>query len=84
VAVSLLHRALCEVLGFMIPLSADYIIRIYRFEPDKPRSLVGLVEEVGTKGKKAFNTYDGLWEILNSSKVGTPLKPFRFDEEGGG
>jgi len=47
---------------------SDYIIRVYRFEKDKPRSLVGLVEEVGKKGKKAFNTYDELWEILNSSK----------------
>jgi hypothetical protein len=46
--------------------SSNYIIRIYRFEKDKPRSLVGLVEEVGKKGKKAFNTYDELWEILNS------------------
>jgi hypothetical protein len=46
--------------------SPNYIIRIYRFEKDKPRSLVGLVEEVGKKGKKAFNTYDELWEILNS------------------
>ena len=45
---------------------SDYIIRIYRFEKDKPRSLVGLVEEVGKKGKTGFNTYDELWEILNS------------------
>jgi hypothetical protein len=46
--------------------SSNYIIRIYRFEKDKPRSLIGLVEEVGIKGKKAFNTYDELWEILNT------------------
>ncbi len=53
----------------MVPttFSNDYIIRIYRFEKDNPRSLVGLVELVGTKGKKAFSTYDELWEILNSS-----------------
>jgi len=43
----------------------DYIIRIYRFDPGKPRSLVGIVEEVGTKGKKAFSTCEELWEILN-------------------
>jgi superfamily I DNA and RNA helicase len=48
--------------------SFDYIIRIYRYEKDKPQSFVGIVEEVGKKGKKAFNTYDELWEILNSSK----------------
>jgi hypothetical protein len=52
---------------FMNP-SFDYIIRIYRYEKNKPQSLVGVVEEVGKKGKKAFNTYDELWEILNSAK----------------
>jgi hypothetical protein len=46
----------------------DFIIRIYRFEHDKPRGLVGIVEEVGKKGKKGFNTYDELWEILNSGR----------------
>jgi hypothetical protein len=48
----------------------DFIIRIYRFEQDKPRSLVGIAEEVETKGKKGFNTYDELWEILNSGREG--------------
>lgn len=65
-----------EFLVQLPTFSFDYIVRIYRFEHDKPRSLVGIVEEVGTKGKKAFNTYDELWEILNSSKEGTPIKPF--------
>lgn len=52
----------------LMPMNSfsDYIIRIYRFEKDKPRSLVGLIEEVGKKGKKAFHTYDELWEVLNS------------------
>jgi hypothetical protein len=59
-----MRSALCEFLRAMI--FSNYIIRIYHFEKDKPRSLVGLVEEVGTKGKKAFNTYDELWEILNT------------------
>ena len=54
---------------------SDYIIRIYRFEKDKPRGLVGLVEEVGKKGKKAFNTYDELWEILNFPKKDSKDKP---------
>ncbi len=43
----------------------NYIIRIYRREKDNPRMLVGLIEEVGSKGKKAFTTLDDLWEILN-------------------
>jgi hypothetical protein len=46
----------------------NYIVRIYRREKDNPRVLVGLVEEVGTKGKRAFNDLDDLWEILNSVK----------------
>ena len=46
----------------------NYIVRIYRREKDDPRLLVGLVEEVGTSGKRAFNTFDDLWEILNSVK----------------
>lgn len=46
----------------------NYIIRIYRFEKDNPRSLVGIVESVEGKrrGKRAFNNLDDLWEILNS------------------
>jgi hypothetical protein len=47
---------------------ASYIIHIYRFRKDNPRSLVGVVEEVGAKGRKAFTNYDELWDILNSSK----------------
>lgn len=45
-----------------------YVVRIYRFDKKHPRSLVGVVEEVGLKGKKAFTNYDELWEILISSK----------------
>ena len=46
----------------------NYIVRIYRREKDNPRMLIGLVEEVGASGKKAFNTFDDLWEILNPVK----------------
>ena len=47
---------------------ANYVVRIYRFDRKKPRRIVGFVEEVGGKGKKAFTNYDELWEILSSSK----------------
>jgi len=47
---------------------ANYIVRIYRFDRKKHRHIVGFVEEVGFKGKKAFTNYDELWEILSSSK----------------
>ena len=44
-----------------------FIIRLYRFEKDQPRALVGLVEQVGKKGRIGFTSMDELWEILNSS-----------------
>lgn len=47
---------------------ANYIVRIYRLDRKNPRHLVGVVEEVGVKGKKAFTNYDELWDILSSSK----------------
>ena len=53
---------------------ANYIIRIYRYDKDRPKSLVGVVVEPGEKGKKAFQSYDELWEILNSSKGGKKVE----------
>jgi len=47
---------------------AHYIVRIYRFNKNKPGRLVGVVEEVGTRFKKAFTNYDELWDILVASK----------------
>ena len=44
----------------------DFIIRLYRFEKDNPRALVGLVEKPGKKERIGFTTMDELWEILNS------------------
>jgi len=45
-----------------------YVVRVYRSDEDKPRLLVGIVEEVGIEGKKAFNNLDELWTILNPEK----------------
>jgi hypothetical protein len=45
----------------------SFIIRLYRFEKDNPRALVGIVEIVGKKGRMAFTNMDELWDILNSS-----------------
>ena len=46
----------------------SYIVRIYRYKDKKPRTIVGVVEEVGVKGKMAFTDVDELWEILRSVK----------------
>ena len=45
---------------------ANYVVRIYRFDRKNPRQVIGFVEEIGGKGKKAFTNYDELWGILNS------------------
>ena len=50
----------------------SYLVRVYRFKKDKPWSLVGLVEETGTKGRRAFTNYDELWEILNNPQKERP------------
>ncbi len=46
----------------------NYIVRIYRYQKDNPRRLVGTVESIENKGrgKRAFTNLDDLWEILNS------------------
>ena len=59
---------------------ANYVVRIYRFEENNPRALVGLVEEVGQKGKKAFTNFDELWEILNPPKRRLPGAREETDE----
>jgi hypothetical protein len=46
----------------------NYIVRIYRYEKDRPHKLMGIVEKVGEEGKKAFTHADELWEILNASR----------------
>ncbi|NWG02540.1 MAG: hypothetical protein HXY44_06770 [Syntrophaceae bacterium] len=46
----------------------NYIVRIYRRKKNNPRILVGVVEEVGAEGKKAFSNLDELWAILNPTK----------------
>lgn len=44
----------------------NYVVRIYRYEKDKPQKLMGIVEKVGEQDKKAFTHFDELWEILNA------------------
>lgn len=48
----------------------SYIVRIYRGRKDKPYSVVGIVEDVGAEDKKAFTTYEELWEIMNPVTAG--------------
>ena len=49
----------------------NYVLRIYRRVENNPRILVGVVEEVGVEGNKAFTNLEELWKILNSPKAET-------------
>lgn len=51
------------------PLSfSSYIVHIYRLRKNHRRGLVGVLEMVGSKGKKAFTNYDELWDILSAGE----------------
>ena len=57
---------------------ATYIVRIYRLRKNKPRVILGVVEQVGVKGRKAFTDCNELWDILTHSKsVRTHKKSMR-------
>jgi hypothetical protein len=80
IALCAMRLTLCGPLRFMNS-SVSFIVRIYRFVTDKPHRIVGIVEEAGKKGKKAFSTLDELWEILNSSKEDRLEKKSRRTDE---
>jgi hypothetical protein len=48
----------------------NYIVRIYRDEKVHPRSIIGVVETVGSEEKQSFTNVDELWHILNPRKKG--------------
>jgi len=47
---------------------ASYVVRVYRFGKNQPHNLVGVVEEAGIKGKKAFTSLAELWGIIRSPR----------------
>jgi len=56
----------------------SYLVRIYRKAVNNPRMLVGVVEEPGANGKKAFQNLYELWDIINPIK-----KPGQSSRSGG-
>lgn len=63
----------------------SFVVRIYRLQKKKPRMLVGVLEEVGVKGRKAFTNIDELWEIFtavenNAKKLKRSKMPERRNE----
>ena len=55
----------------------SYIVRIYSYEKNEPRSFVGVVEEVGITRRKAFKNLGELWDILTSKNE----KPFHVNKD---
>lgn len=53
----------------------NYVIRIYRRDRSDPRLMVGIVEEVGSRKKRGFNTFDELREIL----LTPPARHYRYN-----
>lgn len=66
----------------MINCRDTYIVRVYRYTPDNPRAIIGVVETIGNQGRQAFTNLDELWEILNEKKGKTTKK--REREKGDG
>jgi hypothetical protein len=48
---------------------ASYVARVYRFAKNQPHNLVGVVEEAGYEGEKAFTDLTELWSIISSSRA---------------
>lgn len=42
----------------------SYIIRIYRYQPGRPRKVVGIVEKPESSEKQPFTNVNELWAIL--------------------
>jgi hypothetical protein len=46
-----------------------FIVHIYGFKKNDPRSLLGIAEEVGSEGKRAFTNPDDLLKIVSSGEM---------------
>ncbi len=56
----------------------NYIIRIYRRDPNSPGKIVGIIEEVGGSEKRVFKNFDELWLTLVFPNMDLP----KAQEEG--
>jgi hypothetical protein len=46
-----------------------FIVHIYGFKKNDPRSLLGVAEEVGSEGKRAFTNPDDLLKIMIPKEI---------------
>ena len=67
----------------MQALPGSYIVRIYRRGKKDPRMVVGIVEEVGVRGKKGFHCIEELRQILDLP-TGQPIRLPRNGGKGEG
>ena len=65
----------------MVNSMNNYILRVYRLNRKEPNNLVGLLEEVGVKEKRAFTNLQEIWDILSHPKS-TPDGAGRRKEAG--
>ena len=65
----------------MQALPGSYIVRIYRRGEKDPRMVVGIVEEVGVRGKKGFHCIEELRLILDLPP-GHPIRQPRIGGNG--
>lgn len=55
-----------------------YIVRIYRYESSQPKDLLGVIEEIGVEGQKAFTNLAELWQILKYPSKAHPKETKEF------
>jgi hypothetical protein len=46
-----------------------FIVHIYGFKKNDPRSLLGVAEEVGSEGKRAFTNPEDLLKIISPKEM---------------
>jgi len=50
--------------------ASGYVVRVYRWGGPGLRHIVGVVEEVGVEGRRAFTSVDELWQIFCATRRG--------------
>jgi hypothetical protein len=61
----------------------SYMVRVYREGLSERRKLVGIVEEVGIKGNRAFTNLDELWDIFSGKAIEGKILPTKGGQGAG-
>lgn len=52
-----------------------YIVRIYRTDREEPGLAIGVVEHVGSEGKRGFTSTEELMQLLNLPESKVAVRP---------